>query len=127
MNEHELRKLVTDMCTETINIGSRLLLWHSTRHNWSQQTFGSSEDRSSLGPLRHLLKEVEEAIAETDHAKRLVEYVDCLHLIFDAADRDGFSLDSLLTACEEKLKVNMNRVWPKPDVSNSEAPIEHRE
>ena len=106
-------------------IGGKLLEWHSTRHNWSQETFGSSEDRSSLGPLKHLAKEVEEALIEPDKAKRLVEYADCLHLIFDAADRDGFSLGDVLTACEEKLKLNMARVWPKPGKDNSSEPIEH--
>jgi len=105
-----------------LKIGVRLLDWHERRHNWSQKTFGSSEDRSSLGPLRHLLKEVQEAIAECDKSKRLTEYADCLHLIFDAADRDGFSLEDVLTACEEKLKVNMQRVWPEP---SSDSPVEH--
>jgi len=124
MNEQELREIVTNMCIESINTGTRLLLWHSTRHNWSQATFGVSSERSSLGPLRHLEKEVQEAIRETDLAKRLTEYADCLHLIFDAADRDGFSLEDVLTACEEKLKVNMQRVWPK---GSSDSPVEHKE
>lgn len=116
-------QVAKDLLNRYIDIGKTLVEWYSLRHNWSQATFGSSEFRSSIGPLKHLRKEVEECIAETDRAKRLVEYADCLHLIFDAADRDGFSLEDVLTACEEKLKINMGRVWPK---GSSDSPVEHK-
>lgn len=107
------------------DIGYTLLLWNDRRHDWSQKTFGETSQRNHIGPLKHLEKEVKEALAETDRERRLVEYADCLHLIFDAADRDGFDLLSVLTACEEKLKINMAREWPKPDANNLTEAIEH--
>jgi hypothetical protein len=51
---------------------------------WSLATFGSVAERGPKGPLNHLLKELEEL---RDNPRDLMEYVDCLFLIDDAAMR----------------------------------------
>lgn len=85
-------------------------LWDALA-DWSRKTFGSDAKRGPVGPLKHLASEVEEAIAAPQD---LVEYADCLMLLFDAARRAGFNLDALLHAANEKLIVNKGRKWPTP-------------
>lgn len=87
---------------------------------WSQATFGSDQERGPAGPLKHLAKEVNEALANpTD----IEEYADCLFLIFDATRRAGFTYEDLRIAVNEKLKVNKARKWQKP--TNADEPVEH--
>ncbi len=99
---------------------------------WSENTFGpSSPDwaartgklralrRGPIGPLKHLQKEVAEAL---EHPDDLLEYADLLFLIFDATRRAGFTFDELLDACFYKLAVNKRRQWQKP---SGDEPVEH--
>lgn len=86
---------------------------------WSEKTFGTSEERGPIGPLKHLQKEVEEALEAPDDAS---EYADCLILIIDAARRAGFDIDELLHATHCKMKINRHRKWAKP---TSDEPIFH--
>jgi hypothetical protein len=87
---------------------------------WSVATFGTSEERGPIGPLKHLAKEVQECIAKpTD----LEEYADLLFLAFDATRRAGFTYDDLRDAAFRKLAKNKARVWPKPTAGDQ--PIEH--
>jgi hypothetical protein len=51
---------------------------------WSEATFGSAKERGPFGPLKHAMRETEEAIAAPED---LEEYVDIMHLLFDAAWR----------------------------------------
>jgi hypothetical protein len=82
---------------------------------WSQQTFGSDEERSHKGPLRHLRREVEEAIEVEDSPDLLEELVDCLLLVFDAARRSGHTWADLEQACHDKLTKNAQRQYGPPD------------
>lgn len=86
---------------------------------WSQATFGTDAERGPAGPLKHLIKEANEALA---HPTDLEEYADCLFLVFDAARRAGFTFEQLREAVCVKLKVNKARTWPKP---TSNEPVEH--
>lgn len=87
---------------------------------WSQVTFGSDAVRGPIGPLKHLIKEANEAI---DNPTDIVEYADCVFLIFDAARRAGFTFEQLRKAINEKLEVNRQRTWPK---EITDAPMEHK-
>ena len=86
---------------------------------WSQATFGADGERGPIGPLKHLAKEVQEALADPGD---LIEYADLLFLVFDATRRAGFSFEDLLAACWRKLAINRARTWPKP---SSDEPVEH--
>lgn len=83
----------------------RLAAAHAT---WSQLTFGSDSERGPTGPLNHLAKEVQEAMAApTD----MMEYADLLLLVLDASRRAGITADHLLDVAEEKLRINIAREW----------------
>jgi hypothetical protein len=95
-------------------------------HFWGEQarfsetTFGTTQERGPIGPLKHLAKEVEEAIKDPSD---LSEFADCQILIFDAARRAGFTYDQLAEACFAKLAINKKRKWPKAKEPNT--PLEH--
>lgn len=87
---------------------------------WSQATFGTDKERGPAGPLKHLAKEVQEALACPGD---LMEYTDLLFLVFDATRRAGFAYDQLLESAWKKLAINKARTWPKP--SACDEPVEH--
>lgn len=75
---------------------------------WSDENFGSV---GPIGPLRHLIKEAEEAIASPEDPH---EYADCLMLVLDAARRAGFPFPDLIDAAVEKMEILKGRTYPKP-------------
>lgn len=92
---------------------------------WSQKTFGGDEVRGCIGPLKHLRKEVQEAIdayeaGDVDGCNK--EIVDCLFLSFDSARRAGLSFEQLFAMAFDKLKVNQERQWSAP---TTDEPVEH--
>lgn len=109
--------------------------WYA-QAEWSQATFGSDKERGPAGPLKHMAKEVKEAIAEvaagdacvdeTDKKihrhELLIELVDLQFLIFDATRRAGFGYGQLVAGCTQKLEINKNRQWQKP---TTDEPVEH--
>lgn len=90
---------------------------------WSQQTFGSDEDRGPDGALAHLAREVEEVRAEPAD---LIEYADCYILLTDALRRAGFEYEDLLSAVEAKLAINRLREWSKPDAQGVSVHVKER-
>lgn len=94
---------------------------------WSDQTFSEGKfiRTRSIPIMHHLKKEVDEAInalqKHYEHPsiesfeKAKYEIVDCFTLICDCATHFGCNADELLTACFNKLEINKNRVWGKPD------------
>lgn len=64
---------------------------------WSQATFGTDAERGPAGPLKHLLKEIEEVRAAPADIE---EYADLLFLTCDAARRGGRDKDILGPAVE---------------------------
>lgn len=89
---------------------------------WSNRTFGPTSHRGPLGPLKHLRKEINEAI---DSPYNLEEYADLLFLVFDSCRRAGFSYETLVSVVNYKLTKNKNRIWPDWTLSNPNEPIEH--
>ncbi|WP_052245139.1 dATP/dGTP pyrophosphohydrolase domain-containing protein [Halocynthiibacter namhaensis] len=81
---------------------------YTAHAEWSEKTFGS--DRGPLGPLKHLIKEAEEAAEcpEDPH-----EFADCIFLVFDAARRAGHDYDALAQAMLEKLEILKRRQYQK--------------
>lgn len=86
---------------------------------WSEATFGPSEMRGPVGSLRHLAREVEEAIAAPFDPS---EYADLLLLILDASRRAGLPAPHLVSAAFDKLEVCKGREWP---VGETDQPVEH--
>lgn len=86
---------------------------------WSEATFGTTAERGPLGPLKHLAKEVQEAIEDTGDT---IEMIDCLFLIFDALRRSGLTHDEVVDLCFHKLEINKKRKWPKTSPTE---PAEH--
>lgn len=74
--------------------------------DWSNATFGA--DASPLGPLRHMLLEVQEVIENTDD---LLEWADVQLLFWDALRRAGVTDEQLHQACLAKMEINMRRTW----------------
>lgn len=117
---------------------------------WSQMAFGFAGERGPVGPLKHLRKEVDEAIAAaecvaalekdlagapewmaTDYtrtklvaarARLLEEFADLLFLVFDPLWRAGFGLTDLRRALAAKLIKNRSRSWQK---TSADQPVEH--
>lgn len=64
---------------------------------WSQATFAPDSQRGPIGPLRHLVSEVEEELLGDDcDPYDLEELSDVLILWCDATRRAGFSLEAVL-------------------------------
>lgn len=102
-----------------MRIGDRLSIFWDDLWVWSQATFGTTAQRGPEGPLKHLIKEANEALEKQND---LMEYVDCLFLVVDAAQRAGFSYNQLMDKAFEKLEINRRRRWGSP--SGTE-PVEH--
>ena len=92
---------------------------------WSQATFGSDIERGPIGPLKHLIKEANEAIEALDdfYADAPMEIVDCFFLVIDASRRFGMTPIDLLALAEKKLEINRAREW-QTGIGKNQA-IEH--
>lgn len=89
---------------------------------WSEETFGT--ERGPIGPLKHLVKEVETEIL-VDGLHDIREYADVCLLYLDAVRRAGFKIKQLIHAAREKLQVCKSRTWNIP--INIDEPIYHKE
>jgi hypothetical protein len=89
--------------------------WNKPKDLWaalsrfSDRAFGPPSIRGPIGPLKHLEKEAREAQAAPAD---VVEYADCLLLVFDAARRAGFTIYDLFDAAIAKNERNERRTWP---------------
>ncbi len=86
---------------------------------WSQKTFGADSVRGPEGPLKHLKKEVDEALKKPDD---IMEYADMIFLTMDSCRRAGFTCEQLRIAINEKLKINIARRWSPASATE---PVEH--
>ena len=108
--------------TKADQLGNDFVSWYLDLIDWSELQFGTRGVRGCEGPLKHLQKEVAEALSETDPEKRKMEIVDCLFLVIDASYRAGMDLETLLTLAEKKLEINRNRKWAK---NTPDGAVEH--
>lgn len=112
-----------------------MLDFFERRQEWSFATFGPPSHRGPCGPLEHLLKEAAEALEEAKKATHLLpgwsheklreEIIDCLFLVFDAADRAGMSYAEISKAGMSKLRKNQARIWPDWRTADPDKAIEH--
>lgn len=110
---HKLKRLQNDQCSFSV-----LTERHAV---WSDRTFGTSDVKGPIGPLKHLIKEAAEAIESPSDPS---EYADCLFLVLDAARRAGISAIDLLYAGFMKMEVLEQRTYT-PDPSNPDETVEH--
>lgn len=94
---------------QAVNLIEKIMDYRTEHVAWSDEAFGPPSIRGPIGPLQHLKKECDEAIAKPTDIK---EYADILNLALDAARRAGFTLEQLVTAAHEKVKENKTRKWP---------------
>lgn len=84
---------------------------------WSDATFGNGQRTVPI--LYHLKKEVKEVIEALEQNKSLgkieTEFADCFMLLFDAAYHFGFTAEKVLHSMRNKLEINKQRDWGKPD------------
>lgn len=105
--------------------------FHFLQRVWSTEAFGPSPPRGPTGPLKHLAKEVPEALEAVAEVERLqvgggnsvaadearaaarerllTELVDCYFLVGDAVWRGGFGSTELRQMLGRKLVVNRLR------------------
>lgn len=104
---------------ETMKNNSLESFWNQ-QAAWSQATFGLDSERGPSGPLKHLAKE---AIEAQKNPTDIMEYVDCLFLVFDSARRAGFTYAEIRDSAFQKLEINQKRKWQTP--SKSDEAVEH--
>ena len=98
-----------------VSTGTLFTRLASRQQAFSEKTFGSSEIRGPLGPLKHLKKEADEVIHNIQQGKHdPSEYADLLILVLDASWRAGLNPRNLLDAAHEKMWENETRDWPPP-------------
>jgi len=84
------------------------------RHaEWSEKNFGTPQEKSAVGPLKHLSKEALEAATAPVGPERLEEYADCMFLLLDALRRDGYSGADLTAAMERKMPILEARTYKR--------------
>jgi hypothetical protein len=105
---------------EVLPANASLEVFWQHQSAWSQATFGPDSERGPIGPLKHLAKEVAEVMKDPHD---LMEFVDCLFLIFDSTRRAGFNFDQLREAAWKKLAINKARKWQTPP--KGDEAIEH--
>lgn len=130
-------RFVEDANLALLNDNLTLEQFWFLRGIWSRFQFGPVHKRGPVGPLKHLMKELEKELlpaaeqmpsrynrnlSPADVEGLLEEYCDAIFLIMDAADRNGFTLTEIRQALGRKLKKNMEREWG-PQTSNE--PVEH--
>ena len=112
-----------------------MLDFFERRQEWSFETFGPPSHRGPCGPLEHLIKEASEALEEAKKATDLLpgwsherlseEIIDCLFLVFDAADRAGMTYAEMSRTGMAKLRKNQARTWPDWRGADPNKAIEH--
>lgn len=103
-----------------VELGDRLSDLVTDQACWSQAAFGDDSVRGPIGPLKHLKKEADEAIANPSSVE---EYADCFILVLDASRRAGFKVMELIAAAQRKMEKNKAREWPK--CQDVDEPVEH--
>ena len=95
---------------------SGIQAFQDTHGEWSDAQFGG---QTLEGKLAHLVKETVE-LCGAPHD--IMEYADCFMLLLDVARKANITADALLDAAYEKLAINRQRKWDKP---NEDGSVEH--
>ena len=81
---------------------------------WSQKTFGSDDERGPIGPLKHLVKEIETELLPPNDPTDINELADVLILLVDATRRAGHTMENLSHAAISKCVVLSERKYQRP-------------
>lgn len=87
-----------------LNTSNALDLLIEQHTEFSIKTFGKNRDPK--GPLKHLLKEVNEVI---ENPEDVTEFADCLLLTIDSIRLNGHTLNDVIVAAFNKLEINKKR------------------
>ena len=81
---------------------------------WQRKTF---PDATAYSKIKHLEEEIEELLIELafQGSGKNHEFADCFMLLFGAAATEGLSFKEIFKAIDEKMTINLNRKWGKPD------------
>lgn len=100
--------------------------WNQEREEWSIKQFGTSAERSAVGPAKHMAKECKELIdsfEKRDIESAKGEAIDMVFLAFDVCQRLGMEIDEITRRACDKLAINKNREWQKTSATE---PVEHK-
>jgi hypothetical protein len=108
----------------------KMMQFWDERNKWAVETFGDHSIRGPLGALRHLAKEVQEAISEIENSPMgpypdnfFKELIDCKFLVEEAMSRAGMTYAEVADKAFAKLEENKKRKWPPIVAGNN--PVEH--
>lgn len=76
---------------------------------WSLKTFPKATVLGSLKKLRSEIDEIEYDVQNGE--RRPEEYADALMCLFDAAGRNGITIEQIIEAYRKKFVVNKDRIW----------------
>lgn len=96
---------------------------------WQRNTFPQATPLSKLAHLEQELRELKDDL-QSQNPARVLEYADCFMLLFGAAASDGMEYDDICKAINDKMAINLNRKWGKPDANGvvnhiKEGPCDH--
>lgn len=92
--------------------GADLFMLINDHAKWSQETFGSDEERDCIGPLEHLKKEIEEV---KQNPADVTEWADMFLLYLDGLRRAGIGFPMMLEVARRKHEHNKTRKWNKAE------------
>lgn len=83
---------------------------------WQQEKFPNA---TPLSKIAHLAEELQELVNDLKikAPERRLEFADCFFLLFGAAAADGMTFNDIVSAIEEKWKINKVRRWGTPDAN----------
>lgn len=88
--------------------------------DWMEKVKEIFPKSTSVGSLRHLLREIQETIDEIDsddpsplqdEGIPLMEYADCILCILSSASFAGFTSEQIFKAVNNKIDINYKRSW----------------
>jgi NTP pyrophosphatase (non-canonical NTP hydrolase) len=88
---------------------------------WQEKTFPGSTSISKLSHLSEEIIELKDSIKIKDGSYRH-EFADCFLLLFGSASASGMTYDDILDAIDEKMSINLERKWEKP---NADGVVHH--
>lgn len=84
-------------------------------NSWASNTFPEQTSLSKVLHLQDEAKELEMAIKANDSENIKEEFADIFILLVNAAHIEGLNFNSIIEAAREKLDINKNRSWNKPN------------
>lgn len=84
---------------------------------WQNKTFQNSTTLSKIIHLKQEVEELERAVYFESEKEVIKELADCLILLFGVASKMGLTYETTWLAIEQKMEINKQRKWGKPDAN----------